>query len=171
MKRLILCLQALIFLSSAFSTDLSKVKFEYLTVDDGLSQGIIEDIFQDSQGFMWFATRDGLNRYDGRHFLIFRSNRNDPQSLASNWVLSVAEGKDGKLWIGSDGLNQYDPVMDKMIRIPVNQKDPKAYQGGRVYSITVDVDSTVWFSTNNGLAHYYPKQNIFRTYQMILSKW
>jgi ligand-binding sensor domain-containing protein len=165
MKRLIAFLQALLLISSAFSTDISKVKFEYLTVDDGLSQGIIEDIFQDSQGFMWFATRDGLNRYDGRQFVIFRNNRNDPQSLVSNWVLSLAEDKDGKIWIGGDGLNQYDPVMDRMIRIPVNREDPKAYQGGRVYSITVDVDSTLWFSTNNGLVHFFPKQNIFRTYR------
>jgi ligand-binding sensor domain-containing protein len=165
MKRLILELtMALTLVSSAFSTDLSKVKFEYLTVDDGLSQGIIEDIFQDRQGYMWFATRDGLNRYDGRQFVVFRNNRNDPQSLVTNWVLCLAEDKAGKIWIGSDGLNFYDPVTDKMSRIPVNPEDEKAFHGGRVYSITVDTDSTLWFSTINGLVHYFPDENTFRTY-------
>jgi ligand-binding sensor domain-containing protein len=144
MKRLILGFTlGLILVSSAISTELSKIKFEYLTVDDGLSQGIIEDIFQDRHGYMWFATRDGLNRYDGRRFVIFRNERNNPQSLASNWVLSLAEDKAGKIWIGSEGLNLYDPFMDRMIRIPVNPEDPNAFQGGRVYSITIDYDSTI----------------------------
>ena len=164
MKRLITFLQALVFLSSAYSTDLSKVKFEYLTVDDGLSQGIIEDIMQDRQGYIWIATRDGLNRYDGRKFVTFRNDRNNPQSLASNWILSLAEDKEGNIWIGSDGLNVYDPIMNRVTRIPVNREDPNAYHGGRIFSITVDIDSTVWFSTNSGLVHYYPKRNIFRTY-------
>ncbi len=57
MKRLVVWLHLMIFVVSAFSTDLSKVKFEYLTVDNGLSQGIIEDIFQDRQGYMWFCIR------------------------------------------------------------------------------------------------------------------
>jgi len=165
MKKLAFFLQTLIMVSSAFSTDLSKVKFEYLTVDNGLSQGIIEDIFQDRQGFMWFATRDGLNRYDGNQFVVFRNDRNDPQSLASNWVLSLVEDKEGNIWIGSEGLNLYNPVMNRITRIPVHPDNQNAFQGGRVYSITVDFDSTLWFSTNNGLAHYLPKQNSFRTYR------
>jgi ligand-binding sensor domain-containing protein len=165
MKRLAFLMIALICLSSAFSTDISKIKFEYLTVDDGLSQGIVEDILQDRQGFMWFATHDGLNRYDGIQFTVFRNERDDPQSLAANWIISLAEDKTGNIWIGSQGLNQYDPVMNRMTRIPVNADDQNAYQGGRVDNITVDFDSTIWFSTINGLAHYFPKQNRFKTYK------
>lgn len=154
-----------IFVQFVYSTDLSKIKFEYLTVDDGLSQGIIEDILQDRLGYMWFATRDGLNRYDGLKFTIFRNDRNDPQSLASNWVFCLAEDHTGILWIGSaGGLNRYDPVTDKMVRIPVNADDPNAFKGGRVLSITVDNDSTIWFSTINGLVHYFPKQDRYKTY-------
>ena len=90
MKKYIYLFQALLFSVSAFCTDLSRIKFEYLTVDDGLSQGTIEDILQDGQGMMWFATRDGLDRYDGQNFTVFRNNSNDPNSLASNWILSLA---------------------------------------------------------------------------------
>ena len=72
MKKYIYLFQALLFSVSAFSTDLSRIKFEYLTVDDGLSQGTIEDILQDRQGMMWFATRDGLDRYDGQKFTILQ---------------------------------------------------------------------------------------------------
>jgi ligand-binding sensor domain-containing protein/predicted transcriptional regulator len=164
MKKYIYLFQALLFSVSAFCTDISRIKFEYLTVDDGLSQGTIEDILQDRQGMMWFATRDGLNRYDGQKFTVFRNNSNDPNSLASNWVLSLALDPSGKLWIGSGGLNVYDPVLDKIIRIPVNTNDAQAFHGGQVYDINVDFDSTLWISTTNGLAHYFPRKHVFTTY-------
>jgi ligand-binding sensor domain-containing protein len=166
MKKFIYLFQALLFSVSAFCTDVSSIKFEYLTVDDGLSQGTIEDILQDKQGMMWFATRDGLNRYDGQKFTVFRNNTNDPNSLASNWILSLAIDRNEKLWIGSGGLNVYDPVIDKLTRIPVNEKDERAFHGGQVYDINVDSDSTLWISTTNGLAHYFPKKNTFITYSV-----
>ena len=164
MKRLTFLMIAMLCLSSVFSTDLSKVKFEYLTVDDGLSQGTVEDILQDRQGFMWFATRDGLNRYDGLQFFIYRNDRNDPNSLAANWVWSIAEDAEGNLWIGSTGLNIYNPKLDKMTRVLVDVNDEKAFHGGQVFDINVDVDSTLWLSTSNGLVHYFPAKHIFRTY-------
>jgi len=165
MKKFIYLFQALLFSVSAFCTDLSRIKFEYVTVDDGLSQGTIEDILQDKQGMMWIATRDGLNRYDGQKFLVFRNNSNDSNSLASNWVLSLAIDPDGKLWIGSSGgLNVYDPRLDKITRIPVNVSDAQAFHGGQVYDINVDFDNTLWISTTSGLSHYFPQKQTFTTY-------
>ena len=164
MKRLIFLLPFLLFSNNFFCTDISKIKFEYVTVDDGLSQGTIEDILQDKQGFMWFATRDGLNKYDGQKFVIYRNDSKDANSLASNWVLSLAQDPKGNLWIGSIGLNVYDPVLDKMTRIPVDIKNDKAFHGGQVFDISVDFDSTLWISTSNGLVHYSPAKNVFKTY-------
>ena len=63
------------------STDL---KFAHLTTNDGLSQSDVTAILQDRQGFMWFATRDGLNRYDGNAFVVYKHNPNDPGSLSAN---------------------------------------------------------------------------------------
>ncbi len=165
MKKAIILFQALLFSISAFSTDLSRIKFEYLSVDDGLSQGTIEDILQDKEGMMWFATRDGLNRYDGQKFTVFRNSINDTNSLASNWVLSLAIDPNGKLWIGSTGgLNIYDPKSDKISRIQTNGKDALSFKGGQVYDINVDFDSTLWISTTNGLVHYFPEKHVFTTY-------
>ncbi len=164
MKSLILLLAGFFIFSAAYTANLTKIKFEYLTVDNGLSQGIVEEIFQDSQGYIWIGTHDGLNRYDGIQFTIYRSDRNDPQSLASNWVYSIAEDKSGKLWIGSEGLNVFDPVSGRMSRIPINMDDPDAFHGGRVNQINVDFDSTLWIATNRGLVHYYPKTNVYKTY-------
>ena len=164
MKRLIFILQALILFTSVLSADLSLVKFEYLTVDDGLSQGTIEDILQDRQGFMWFATRNGLNRYDGQKFKIYLNDRYDQNSLASNRVWSLGEDTEGNLWIGSTGLNIYDPKLDKMTRVPVDEANENAFHGGIVYDIRTDRDSTLWLSTSKGLVHYFPGKQIFKTY-------
>jgi ligand-binding sensor domain-containing protein/predicted transcriptional regulator len=165
MKKLIFLFQALLLSFSAFGIDLSRIKFEYLSVDDGLSQGTIEDILQDKEGMMWFATRDGLNRYDGQKFTVFRNSTKDTNSLASNWVLSLAIDPSGKLWIGSaGGLNVYDPKLDKITRIQTNVKDARSFKGGQVYDINVDFDSTLWISTTNGLVHYFPAEHNFITY-------
>lgn len=165
MKRFLAVLILVLPFIPIYTADLSKIKFEYITVEDGLSQGIIEDIFQDHNGYMWFATRDGLNRYDGINFTIFRNDRNDLNSLVSSFVTSIGEDMNGNIWIGSNGLNKYDPAYNKMTRIKTDADDPDAYHGGgRVYNITCDNDSTMWFCTGNGLIHYFPDKNTFRTY-------
>ncbi|MFO7370034.1 MAG: two-component regulator propeller domain-containing protein, partial [Bacteroidales bacterium] len=164
MKRIVFMLTTFICMLPAFTADLSRIKFEYITVDDGLSQGIVEDIMQDKQGYMWFATHDGLNRFDGRNFTIFRNDRNDPQSLASNWVFCLGEDRSGNIWIGSEGLNMYDPHLDKLVRFQPDPDDPEAYPWGRVIHITADIDSTIWLSTINGLVRYFPKSNKFKYY-------
>lgn len=165
MKRMISVMFCLVLFTYSFSTDISKIKFEYLTVDDGLSQGIIEDITQDTHGFMWFATRDGLNRYDGLKFTIFRNDVADPNSLASSFVYCVTEDTEGKIWIGSSGLNVYDPVKNRMKRIEERPSDPESFQGGRVYNIKTDTDGTLWICTTMGLVHYFPSTGKFHTYK------
>ncbi|HEX2395531.1 MAG TPA: two-component regulator propeller domain-containing protein [Bacteroidales bacterium] len=165
MKRFVVLLISILPFIPIYNADLSKIKFEYVTVDDGLSQGIVEEIFQDSRGYIWIGSHDGLNRYDGIQFTLFRRDPADPESLASNSIYSMAEDNTGKIWIGTEGLNVFDPVLNKMKRIVVNTDDPNAFQGGRVSNITIDFDSTIWIATTNGLAHYFPGKNIFRTYR------
>ena len=62
------------------------LRFSHLTTNDGLSQGYVTAILQDRRGFMWFATRDGLNRYDGNAFVVYKHDPNDPGSLSSNFI-------------------------------------------------------------------------------------
>jgi len=78
------------------------LKFTHLTTNDGLSQGYVVDILQDRRGFMWFATRDGLNRYDGYSFVVYKHDPNDPGSLSSNFLQDLAvncatAGPDGRI--------------------------------------------------------------------------
>ena len=74
------------------------LKFSHLTTNDGLSQGYVTAILQDRRGFMWFATRDGLNRYDGNTFIVYKNNPNDPTSLSSNFIQALMEDDHGDLW-------------------------------------------------------------------------
>lgn len=164
MKRLVCAFMLVLIVVAAYSLETSNIKFERITSDDGLSQNVVEKIFQDSKGYIWIATRDGIDRYDGIGFYAFKNDRNDTNSLVSNWVTAVAEDADGRIWIGTDGLNYYDPVTDEMKRIPLSDGSEGMYHGGRVYDILLDSDNTLWLATAHGLAHYFPDKKEFVTY-------
>lgn len=95
--------------TAAQAIQTSKLKFDALTIQDGLSQGMVNDILRDRFGFMWFATKDGLNCYDGYQFSIFKHDVNDYNSLADNFVKVLFEDAEGRLWIGtsSRGLSSF----------------------------------------------------------------
>jgi len=95
------------------------MRFERLTTASGLSQNTIHKIIQDKNGFLWFATADGLNRYDGYNFEVYRNNPSDSTSLSDSGVFSVTEDELGDLWVGtrSSGLNKIEIKTGKVIRI------------------------------------------------------
>lgn len=76
---------------------------EQVTIDDGLSQGYISNILQDSDGFMWFGTLGGLNRYDGYNFRVYQFSPDDTHSLSGNNISALYEDQEGLLWIGTSG--------------------------------------------------------------------
>lgn len=88
-------------------------KFKHLSITDGLSQSSVLSILQDSSGFMWFGTRDGLNKYDGNSFKIYRHNSQTSGGISNSFVKSMFEDSSGNLWIGTmNGLNKYIPQKD-----------------------------------------------------------
>src|SRR5262249_3314632 len=87
----------------------SRIKFEHLSVEQGLSQSLVTSIVQDRQGFIWFGTIDGLNRYDGYGFAVYRHIPKDNTSLVANEINTIFEDSEGLLWIGTaNGLSCYD---------------------------------------------------------------
>lgn len=87
---------------------------EYLGIEKGLSNNSVTCIYQDNYGFMWFGTFDGLNRYNGYDFKVFRNSPNDTSSLINNRIVCVAEDKDNKIWVGTKkGLSIYNPLNGK----------------------------------------------------------
>ncbi|MCW8994807.1 MAG: hypothetical protein OQK77_03225 [Psychromonas sp.] len=88
-----------------------KIQFKHLGRKDGLSEDIVRALIQDSKEFMWIGTYDGLNRYDGQKFKVFKHSPTDPNSLGANYVEVLFEDRSGTLWVGTGGggLNRYNP--------------------------------------------------------------
>lgn len=93
---------------------ISDSRFRHITIEQGLSNTTINCILQDSRGFLWFGTRDGLNRYDGTKVVVYRNIPNAAGSISDNFIRCIYEDAHHKLWIGTSyGLNRYDPLTDK----------------------------------------------------------
>jgi len=80
---------------------IANVRFEHLTINDGLSQSSVNALLEDRQGFLWVGTQDGLNRFDGYDFVVFRHDTSDPASLSSNNISSLHQDREGSLWVGT----------------------------------------------------------------------
>ena len=139
----------LIALQEARSTDLP---FASLTPADGLSQPAVHAIVQDRQGFMWFGTQEGLNRYDGHRFEVFLHDQADPRSLSSDWVAALLVTREGTLWVGTNGggLNRLDPAGRTFKRFQHDPNDPASLGQDRVRALLEDASGTLWVGTESG---------------------
>jgi len=91
----------------------SKYIFKYLTMEDGLSNYKVNAICSDSSGFMWFGTNEGLNRFDGIKFRVFKHNRNDSSTISDNLVRKIIKTEGNRLIIATDGgVDIYDPKLE-----------------------------------------------------------
>jgi signal transduction histidine kinase/ligand-binding sensor domain-containing protein len=125
-----------------------------LGIDNGLSNNSVTCIFQDHYGFMWFGTYDGLNRYDGTNFKIFKNKWGDKFSLINNHINSITEDDRSRVWIGTDkGLNFYDYNNARVF--PVYYRsffDHKLQQvTSRINTLKTDKDGNVFIATNESL--------------------
>ena len=143
------------------------LKFTHLTTNDGLSQGYVVAILQDRRGFMWFATRDGLNRYDGNAFVVYKNNPNDPGSLSSNFLQDLMQDDHGYLWIATNtGVNKFDPETERCTRYVHDPNNPNSIGGASVKSIAQDSRGFLWFGTeDSGLDRLDPTTGTFTHYR------
>ncbi|MEO6849377.1 MAG: two-component regulator propeller domain-containing protein, partial [Mucilaginibacter sp.] len=96
----------------------SNIKFTTLTVKEGLSSNTVNAIVKDKYGVMWLGTANGLSKFDGTNFTVYRRDTENPYSLSSDGILSLYEDHSGTLWIGSDagGISYYDRKFDRFVR-------------------------------------------------------
>jgi len=140
-------------------------RFEHISTRQGLSHNTVIEIIQDEQGFMWFGTLNGLNRYDGYEFKIYMPIPRDSTTLSNNIINALFEDHNGVLWVGTlNGLNRYDRERDQFIRIYHDSQNPNSLVDNRIRCITEDHQGIIWIGTEGGLSAYNPDKGIFHNY-------
>ncbi len=126
-----------------------EVRFKHLTINDGLSQNAVFAILQDSKGFMWFGTKDGLNRYDGYSFTVYQNNSFDITSISDNYITTLFEDSRGILWIGtlSGGINRFNRDAETFDRITITSSFSGNLITNEVLSLTEDSVGNIWVGT------------------------
>jgi signal transduction histidine kinase/ligand-binding sensor domain-containing protein len=139
------------------------IRFTRLSTPEGLSQSRVEHIVQDDQGFMWFGTEDGLDRYDGYAVKVFRHD-GTPNSLSGATIRALFKDRSGKLWIGVDQfLDRFDPETEAFTHYGQGQSNSTSL-GGIVFSICQDRVGMLWLATNRGLDKLDPGTGRFTHY-------
>ena len=135
-------------------------RFTHLSLEEGLSQSIVQVIMQDSRGFMWFGTEDGLNRFDGYSISIYRHDSEDPDSISLNDITALAEDPQGMLWVGTNGggLNRFDRNTGRFTRFINQPTDPGSLSSNDIGAILVDWQGTLWVGTQGGGLNRYERQ-------------
>ncbi len=125
------------------------IRFKHLTSSDGLSQNLVLSITQDQEGFMWFGTKNGLNKYDGYQFTVFQNEPNNPNSISSNYITELFMDRNGKLWIGTENgiINIYnaDSLSFQRILLPITKS--KSKNSEVISSITQDKNGDILVGT------------------------
>ena len=137
----------------------SSVVFEHLTIEDGLSQNAGLALLQDSRGFIWIGTQDGLNQYDGYDFEIFKHDPDDPNSISYNSIIALHEDRNGFLWIGTwgGGLNRYDPKSNLFTSYLPNPENQNSISDVTIPALAEDQDGSLWVGTTGGLDLLVPE--------------
>ncbi|MEO6730223.1 MAG: two-component regulator propeller domain-containing protein [Ferruginibacter sp.] len=135
-------------------------KFSHLTTSDGLSQSTVFSILKDYKGFMWFATDEGLNKYDGYKFTVYKHDPENPASIIDNSIYGLMEDGDHNLWIASaGGFDKFDRITESFIHY--NNGDNKA----SFRNIFQDSKKRIWLSTNKGFCLFDKDKGKFKFYK------
>lgn len=145
----------------AITNDDKNINFKRITVEDGLSQTSVEYLFQDSKGYMWIGTIDGLNRYNGSRFEVFRYSKDKPNSISGNYISAIAEDDEGNIWVGtSRGLNRINTHTSEITTyLPgVNGCNLSNYN---ITEILIDSKGDIYIATEDGLNLYNEEDDNF----------
>jgi len=155
-----LSLSLFLFLANAGHSQDKRYYFQQYDVTSGLSDNSVFSIFQDSQGFMWFGTKNGLNRFDGNSWKNYNSDSQGQtdQKLGNNFVYFITESLDSTLWVGTaEGIYLFDKKKEKFKRLDTTTSDGRKIEG-TISSIARDNSGNMWIASYVGLFRFDPKQ-------------
>jgi ligand-binding sensor domain-containing protein/putative methionine-R-sulfoxide reductase with GAF domain len=164
------CILAGIFLLSLSGAAAQKPQqefsFNHFSVKDGLSHAIVNAFCQDKEGFLWIGTYDGLNRFDGNEFTVFKMNRRNPHSLAHNIVHDVCVDKEDNIWCYTEGgVSRFNKRTNKFDNFSLKDDSTKNVLVLAEGSIICDRQGRIWCSLGWGLFEFIPEKNEFRNYR------
>lgn len=141
----------------------AELKFDQIGLEQGLSQSTVNAIVQDGQGYMWFGTQDGLNRYDGYSINIFKHNPNDKYSITDNRINCLLSDSKNDLWIGTEngGLNRYDPEEGRFYHYLNDENAEFTISNNTVTTLFEDSEKNIWVGTISGINRYNREENNF----------
>jgi signal transduction histidine kinase/ligand-binding sensor domain-containing protein/CheY-like chemotaxis protein/HPt (histidine-containing phosphotransfer) domain-containing protein len=142
--------------------------FEHLTTREGLSQSTVNSILQDSQGYLWLATENGLDRYDGNSIREYRRERGNEQALASDYVWSIAEDARGDLWLATNGggVARWDRHTEHFQQFRHDARNPHSLASDAVRTLLIDAKGRIWAGTlDQGLDVLDPKTGDVRHFR------
>ena len=142
---------AIIYLpSSSFASSLQRLRFDHISIDQGLPSTGVTSVYQTKNGYVWIGTSNGLARYDGRHILLFPSSPDDVRTLSHSRVLSLFEDQDKILWVGTRrGIDRLNLSSDTVER--VNIPDEIELKSRSIYGILQTSDKKMWLASGSGL--------------------
>lgn len=132
--------------------------FHHYQVEDGLSNNMVTGCVQDKDGYIWIGTRDGLNRFDGYTFKVFRHDAESANSLGSNWISSLACDSVGNLWVGTlSGLYKYLPQNESFLHVPFTTNKS-------IDDFKFDKENNLWMLLEGSLIKYNPQNEDFKIF-------
>ena len=103
------CILSCMNISTSYASMVENYNFKNITIEDGLSQSTVETIYQDSKGYIWMGTNDGLDRYNGYEFKYYKHDKDDKNSIPNNYIVDIIEDKKGYIWVSTiNGLSRID---------------------------------------------------------------
>ena len=157
---LLLCCLGVVAVAAPLARSL---RFEQLSVDDGLAQESILSMVQDGDGFMWFGSQTGLSRFDGYRVTTYRNEPGNPRSMVNNWVRVLHVDRAGRLWIGTDGgLERFDPITRTFVHFAPNEPDKRGNGNRHIHAMESDGKDGLWIATADGLQHFDMKTGLFK---------
>ncbi len=131
-------------------------RFDVYTMDEGLSNNTVRVIYQDRFGYMWFGTEDGLNKFDGYEFTIFRNQPHDSSSLSNNYINDITEDKNGNLWVATNnGLNKLNRNKGNFERYLAIDSIENGLKNNHIKALLPDSSGNLWVDTFDGYLHQF----------------
>lgn len=149
--------------SLVWSQGLSRLHFEHLTTEQGLASDMVYQVLKDRVGFYWFATSQGLVRYDGVTYRTFSHNPDEVRGISHSIIKCIAEDGQGHLWVGTQGggVSIFDPSTEQFTTYRNIPGDPNSLSNDEVVSLLADRSGRVWIGTEAGLNLFVPEKKAF----------